>query len=154
MAWIPIVAGSRRRNSRRSSAGSVCVAFIFSLVILGVLFSFFFGSFGTNRFGFTPLIFFNGFIIFIVILIFISTISMSISETNKKPKREDLRTYQPLEQYQQINPYKIRDPIQEQSDELINEVIPREIPVINYCRYCGAKIDRDAIFCHLCGTRL
>jgi hypothetical protein len=29
-----------------------------------------------------------------------------------------------------------------------------EIPTANFCQYCGTKKDRNAIYCHSCGTKL
>jgi hypothetical protein len=65
--------------------------------------------------------------------------------------------YQSQSQPQQSNPYIIRDSVPKQPQEPVYEEIRREIPVvsdINYCKYCGSKIERDSVFCHQCGTKL
>ena len=151
MAWVPIVVPNRHNRSYRNRAGGGIFAAVAILFIFGLLFFVFF-----NRFdGFSPPIFMiiSGFGVFLIIIVVIGVIAASISEVYKKPKGD----YQTQKQNLQLNPYKIRDSILNQPEESINIDLRREIPVIaevNYCRYCGSKIDRDAVFCHLCGTKL
>ena len=147
LASVPIIVPNRRGYSYRSRSGSAFTAVALALVILGLLFFLMFRMFDINRFYFPPLI------------------SMSMSETYKKTKEQYLISYnsqpqrhdQPQKQTQQYNPYVIRKSIQKEPEELIYKEITREIPVVsttNYCRFCGAKVDREAIFCHQCGINL
>ena len=166
MASVPIIVPNRRGYSYRYRSGrSAFTAVALALVILGLLFFLMFRMFDINSFNFPPIIFLSGFIGFIAIIIVISAISMSMSETYKKPKEQYLKSYnsqpqrhdQPQKQTQQYNPYVIRKSIQKEPEELIYKEITREIPVVsttNYCRFCGAKVDRDATFCHQCGINL
>ena len=98
----------------------------------------------------------GGFLIFIAI---IGVIAASMSSPSKKANEEYIKSYQyqPQELSQQYNPYKLRNSIQRQPEEPIYEEVKEDIPIIsdiNYCRFCGAKVDRDANFCHQCGTKL
>ncbi|NVM35160.1 MAG: zinc ribbon domain-containing protein [Candidatus Lokiarchaeota archaeon] len=165
MTFVPIIVPNRQRNSYRSRSGSACAAVALALVIFGLLSFVMFGMFDLNRFSFPPMIFLSGFIVFIIIIIGISAISISISETYKKPKEQHLKSYyshfqsqtQPQKQRQQFNPYIIHKSIQNEPEEHIYKEIKRDIPVvsdINYCRFCGAKVDRDAVFCYQCGINI
>ena len=163
MAWVPVIVANRRRN--RTSSGSACIAITLALLFFGVFFALFFNIFDAFRFSFSPILFIGGFIVFIVIIIGISVITMSMSETYKKPKEQYLKSYssqpqrqnQPQIQVQQYNPYINRKSIQREPEEHIYNQIQKDIPVlsdINYCRFCGAKVDINAVFCHQCGINL
>jgi hypothetical protein len=157
LAWVPIDDPNRYNKGYRNRAGGGILAAVILLLVFGLLFFVFF-----NRFdGFMMPIWFliGGFGIFFVIIVVIATIAVSMSQTNNKPKGEYNKAYQYQyqRQSQQSNPYRIRDSISKHSEEPIKKEIKREIPVlndINYCRYCGSKIDRDAVFCHMCGIKL
>ena len=163
MAWVPVIVANRRRN--RTSSGSVCAAIILALLFFGVFFGVFLALFDGFRFSFPPIMFIGGFMVFIAIIIGISVITMSMSETYKKPKERYLKSYssqpqrqnQPQIQVQQYNPYINRKSIQREPEEHIYKQTQRDIPVlsgINYCRFCGAKVDMNAVFCHQCGINL
>jgi hypothetical protein len=83
-----------------------------------------------------------------------------MSQAYTKPKEMITKSnqYQAQKDIPLQNPYRIRNSIQKRQEEpLVNKEITREIPVtsdINYCRFCGSNIDRDAVFCHMCGTKL
>ncbi|MFX1380488.1 MAG: zinc-ribbon domain-containing protein [Promethearchaeota archaeon] len=151
MAWVPIVVPNKHNRSYRNKAGGGIFAVVILLFIFGLLFFVFF-----NRFdGFSPPIFMmiSGFGVFLIIILVISVIAASMSQVYKKPKYE----YETQKQNLQRNPYKIQNSIIRQPEYQINNQIKQDIPVIqeiNYCRYCGSKIDRDAVFCHMCGTKL
>ena len=126
--------------------------------VLGIFFFIFFNQF--NGFSIIPLwtiiIGVGGFLIFIAI---IGAIASSMSAPSKKAKEEPIKSsqYQPQEPSQQYNPYKIQNSIQIKPEEPIYKEVKQDIPItsdINYCRYCGEKIDRDAKFCHQCGIKL
>ncbi|MFX0041113.1 MAG: zinc-ribbon domain-containing protein [Candidatus Heimdallarchaeota archaeon] len=150
-AWVPIAVPNKRYRNRPN--GGVFAGIIL-LFIFGFLFFVIFNRFN----GFSVPIFFmiGGFSIFLIIISVIIAVAASMSSTYKKPKEEYVKSYQyqPQNQTNQSNPYIIRNSIPE---EYINKEIKGEISVvseINYCRYCGSKIDRDAVYCHMCGTKL
>ena len=158
MAWVPFVVASRRSRYHRNRAGGAIVAVLIFFLVLGLLFFVFFNR--SNGFTIIPLwtiiIGLGGLIIAVTV---IGIIAASMSAPSKKANEEHIKSYQyqHQRQSQQSNPYMIRDSMQKQPEEPIYKEITREIPVvadINYCRYCGAKVDRDAIFCHQCGTKL
>lgn len=159
MACVPVIVANRRRNCNRSRSGNACAAISLALLFFGLFFGLFFDIFDAFRFNFPPIMFMGGFIVFILIIIGISVITMSMSETYKKPKEQYLKSYssQPQIQVQQYNPYINRKSIQREPEEHIYNQIQKDIPVlsdINYCRFCGAKVDRNAVFCHQCGINL
>jgi len=139
--------------------GWVIAALVILLFVFGLLFFIFFNRF--NGFTIPIWIIISGLGGFLIIIVVIGAIAASMSQTYKKPKEEFMKSnqyqYQPQEPSQQFNPYRIRNSIQKQPEEPIHREIEREIPVvsdINYCKYCGANVERDAIFCHQCGTKL
>ncbi len=158
MAWVPFIVASRRNRYYRGRASGAIIAGIIFLLVFGLLFFIFFNR--SNGFTIIPIwpivSGLGGFLIFIVI---IGVIASSMSTPSKRANEEHIKSYQyqPQEPSQQYNPYKIRNSIQKQTEEPIYEEVKQDIPInldIFYCRYCGSKIDRDARFCHQCGTKL
>jgi hypothetical protein len=153
---IPIVAG-RRRNSRSSVGGLVAGLVIF--LIFGVFFFVFFNRSGIFGFGFPMIFIILGFVVFIMIIfgIAIAVSSMSKTYTPQKFNQYGQNHNTIQKQVFQQNPYVAREPIQTQNDSQFQKnsatVVPDEIE-INYCRYCGAKVDREARFCHQCGIKI
>ncbi len=158
MAFVPFTVTNRRNRYHRSRAGGAIIAGLIFFLVFGLLFLIFFNRFN----GFTiipvwPIISgLGGFLIFIAI---ISVIASSMSTPSKKADEEYIKSYQyrPQEPSQQYNPYRIQKSIQKQSEGPIYEEVKQNVPIIsdiNYCRYCGAQADRDARFCHQCGTKL
>ncbi|MFW9818443.1 MAG: zinc-ribbon domain-containing protein [Candidatus Thorarchaeota archaeon] len=157
MAWVPIVVPNRRNRGYRNRTGGGIFAAVILLFIFGLLAFLFFNNFD----GFVMPIWFmiSGFGIFLIIIVVITTIASSMSQAYKKPKEnyDQFNQNQPQNNSYQKNPYIIRNSTSKQFKESISKDIKQEIPVIpdiNFCRYCGSKIDRDAVFCHQCGTKL
>ena len=153
-AWVPIVVPNRRYRNRPN--GGVFAGIIL-LFIFGFLFFVIFNRF--NGFSMPIFVIIGSFSVFLIIISVIVAIVASMSSNYKKPKEEYIKSYQfqPQNQTNQPNPYIIRNSVSKQPEEPIYKQIKREIPIIteiNYCRYCGSKIDRDAVFCHMCGTKL
>jgi len=158
LAFVPFIVTSRRNRYHRSRASGAIIAGLIFCLVFGLLFFIFFNRF--NSFTIIPIwpiiTGLGGFLIFIV---FIGVIASSMSAPSKKVNEEYIKPYQyqPQEPNQQYNPYKIRNSIQKQAEEPIYEEVKHDIPIIsdiNYCRYCGSQADRDARFCHQCGTKL
>ena len=157
MAWVPcIVANRRNRYSRNRASGAFIAAIIF-LLVLGLVFMFFFMPF--KGFTVVPIwILISGASGFIIIFGIIAVIASSMSTTAQKKKEEHMRHMKSIENQELalINPYR-QTSIQKTSEEPIYKQVRREIPIIsdmNYCRYCGERLDRDAKFCHQCGIKL
>ncbi|MFW9999635.1 MAG: zinc-ribbon domain-containing protein [Candidatus Hodarchaeota archaeon] len=158
MAWVPfIVAGRRNRCCRNRSVGGMVAGLGIFLVFGLLMFVFFFRSDGITIIPLWPMISgLGGFIIFIMIIGVIASL-MSAPPKNANEELIKPYQYQPQESTQQFNPYKMQNSIKKQSEEPIYRQAEEIIPItsdINYCRFCGAKVDRDANFCHQCGTKL
>ncbi|MFX1363643.1 MAG: zinc ribbon domain-containing protein [Promethearchaeota archaeon] len=165
MAFVPIIEPNRRKNSYRSRSGTIFTAVALALVFLGLMFFFMFSIFDFNGFSFPIVPMISGFIFIFLMITCISAISISMSEVYKKPKEKNLKSYnsqfrsESQTQKQQYNPYIIPKSLQNQNEpeeQIFRKVkydIP-SVPIINFCRFCGAKLDRDAIFCHQCGTNI
>lgn len=157
MAWmIPIVA-SRRRSSR-SSIGAVIVGLLIFL-IFGIFFLVFFNRSGLFGFNFPVIFIILGFVVFITVILGISLAAASMSKSYKTPKVNTYGQNQNNNQKQvyQQNPYVVREPIQKslepQYQESPTAVVPN-VTEINFCRYCGSKVDRETRFCQECGSKL
>ena len=155
MAWVPNVVPNRHNRGNRT--GGRIFAAVIMLIVFGFLAFFFFNNFD----GFVMPIWFiiSGFGVFLIIIVVIASIASSMSQAYKKPKENYFKYSQNQQQNNayQINPYIIRDSTSKPFEESISKEIKQEIPIIpdiNFCRYCGSKIDRDAVFCHQCGTKL
>ncbi|MHA2009060.1 MAG: hypothetical protein ACXABO_17010 [Promethearchaeota archaeon] len=161
MAWIPAIVASRKNNCCRTRGGGAIAGAVAILVVFGLLFFIVFNR--TGRFMFPMWMMVSGLAIFLIIIVGISVIAASMSESYKKPKE---KIFRPLPS--QNNPYKVISLTQKQTERPISKELVREIPVIediretrekedvkevNFCQLCGAKRDRDAIFCHQCGNK-
>jgi hypothetical protein len=158
VAFVPFIVANRRNRYHRSRASGAILAGLIFCTVFGLLFFIFFNrSNGFTMIPIWPIISgLGGFLIFIVI---IGVIASSMSTPSNKANEDYIKPYQyqPQERTQQYNPYKIRNSIQNQAEDPIYEEVEQNIPIIsdiNYCRYCGSKIDRDARFCHQCGIKL
>ena len=136
MAWTAPIVASRRRV-RRSNPGALIAGLVIFL-IFGVLFLVFFNRSGMMM-GFNfPIIFIVlGFIVLLMVVSGISIAASSMSKSYKPPKDN-------IKWQNQTNPYIVQKPTEVVS--IVSE--------INFCRYCGGNIDREAKFCHQCGNKL
>jgi len=104
-------------------------------------------------------IIFSGMGVFLVFIVMISIIATTMSGQYQKPNYTSFKSQesQLQTQNQRSNPYIIQKSIEKQPEEIFYQEVKREIPVmsdINYCRFCGGKVDRNAVFCHQCGINL
>lgn len=157
MAWNPSVVTSSRNRQSRSSGVRTLIGALGILLVIGFIF---FRIFNLSKDLTIPIWFvISGFSVFLIIIVGISAIAASMSQNYEKPKNSTFKSHQshPQEQSQQANPYLYQNSIQKRFEGSLHEETRREVPVvevINYCTYCGAKIDRDSVFCHLCGSKL
>ncbi|MFX1313896.1 MAG: zinc-ribbon domain-containing protein, partial [Promethearchaeota archaeon] len=141
VVWmIPIVANNRNRRCR--PRGGAIVGVLIVAGVLGLIFFLFFNRFNRFIIPFWSII--SGLGIFLIIIVGISSIASSMSQNYVKPKENIYK--------KQSNPYIYQDTIKKRlvGDQPENH----RIEEVNYCRYCGSKIDRDAIFCHQCGSKI
>jgi len=113
-------------------------------------------GFNSGFFFFTPFI--PAIFIFVICIIVIGAASSNNSRQRKGEPYPYYSYYQNQSQQQQQipveNPYKVK-PIQILDDNPVYSKIEAEKPAeVQFCMYCGVKIDRDAVYCHQCGTRL
>lgn len=151
MAHIfPIVAN--RRNCRRSNPGAV-VAGLLIFLVFGIIFFFFFNRSGVFGFNFSIIFWIGGFMIFFAIILAVSAGAATMSKTYKNSRNGNIyrKENTPQNQIIQLNPYKASALVKNIREDLNKEISVVEL--INYCRYCGAKKDLDAVFCHMCGTK-
>ncbi|MFX1281010.1 MAG: hypothetical protein ACFFA3_16785 [Promethearchaeota archaeon] len=147
---IPIIAN--RKNYRRSSPGAVIAGLIIFLVF-GILFFLFLNRSWVFGFNFSIVFWIGGFMIFFAIILAItaaisaSSVSKNIKPRNGDPPKQQIILQKPVSQ---INPYK------SSNIEKINLKTPENnllTEIINYCSFCGAKKELDAIYCHMCGSK-
>ncbi|MFX1417540.1 MAG: zinc ribbon domain-containing protein [Promethearchaeota archaeon] len=154
MAWVPCIVANRRYRSR---GGGSIAAIIGLFLLFGVIFFFFINRSNGFTFPIFPII--SVLAGFLMIIVAISIIAAAMSRSPKKPYESTFNSYQSQSQEQNHykNPYRVQNSIQTQPEEFIYKEIKQEKPVdlvINFCRYCGEKADRDAKFCHQCGSIL
>ncbi|MFX0057709.1 MAG: hypothetical protein ACFE85_06960 [Candidatus Hodarchaeota archaeon] len=125
-----------------------------SIVMAAALFMVF--SFNGGFFFFTPFI--PAIFIFVICIIVIGAASSNQSRQRRSEPYPYYYHYQNRNhQQQQIpveNPYKVK-PIKLIDDSpKVEEEESNESKDVQFCMFCGIKIDRDAVYCHQCGTRL
>ena len=157
MAWMtPIVAS--RRKGRSSNPGAV-IAGLVLILVFGIFFFLFFNRSGIFGFNFPMIFIIIGFVLFIAVVLGISIVASSMSKVYKPSRANIYRQSQNTHQKQplQLNPYIVRETIQKQfepqNQEKPTEVSP-SLNDVNFCRYCGEKVDREARFCYQCGSKL
>jgi len=157
MAYVVPIIANRRRNGR-SSTGAV-IAGLFIFLIFGIMFFLFFNRSGVFGFQFNIIFIIGGFSVFFLFILGVSCAVAATSKTYEPPRNRNSNEHYRIPQKPAniLNPYKVPRSTEGQNREIFVEINKRNIPVveeINYCRYCGAKRDKDAIFCHMCGSKL
>lgn len=157
MAWIAPIVASRRRVGRSNPGALIAGLVIF--LIFGVFFFLFFNRSGIFGFNFPMIFIILGFVVVIMVVLCISIAASSMSKTYKPRKTNIHGQNQNINHIQtfQQNPYIVRETIQKRVEPQYQEKSAEVVPIvneINFCRYCGGKIDREARFCHQCGSKL
>jgi predicted membrane protein len=134
-------------EGRKTKSGlSICILL---LVAAGLFITL---GFNANFFFFAP--FFPMIFIFVFCIILIGVTSNNHSRQRINEPYRYSNYYQNRNLQQQIpveNPYKVKT-VQIVDDTLKKE---EEKPIeFQFCMYCGVKIERDAVYCHQCGTKL
>ena len=115
----------------------------------GVFFLFGWGSF--NVFNFMP--FFP--MIFVIIIIGIAGAASASSRRSTccSPKfNNQYRYYTP--EVPRSNPYIVNTSSSSTVRPIYIEDAEPEKPIANFCQFCGTKKDKNAIYCHDCGSKL
>ena len=125
--------------------------------IVGLLFFMAFGLFFILE---VPFSIFQFIPFFPVIFIFIFIIAVAGASSGKskccKPvqKNYDQNHYK---QVPRVNPYIVRGSVRNDVQTLLVEdykPIEPTKPKALFCQFCGTRIDKDARFCHQCGSKL
>ena len=98
--------------------------------------------------------------IFPAILIFIVIIAVVGASSGKskryKPVQKKYDQYS-QQQVPRANPYIVRSSVRNDVQTLLVEdykPIEPTKPKASFCQFCGTRIDKDARFCHQCGSKL
>ena len=59
-----------------------------------------------------------------------------------------------VQDYLNKNPYIVKSTRNAPVRQIFVEDVEPEVPKTNFCQYCGTKKDRNAVYCHNCGTKL
>lgn len=158
MAWmIPIIPNRRNRSAHHKIGGLISLILLF--LGLGV---FFFGFLSYSKFdGFAiHSIWIIGGIVFLLSIFVIVGIIAAVASVNSKTVKINgykENPYQSKNESPKKNPYIFRSPVQVNQEALLFDKPESTIPVhqeIQYCRYCGEKLEKDAKFCHQCGIKI
>jgi hypothetical protein len=99
--------------------------------------------------------------IFVIFIIVIAGVGSASSKRSKHSKHSTCCSPKAHNQYQYItpkvpksNPYIVKASSSSMIRPIYIEDTEPEKPKTNFCQYCGTKKDRNAIYCHSCGTKL
>jgi hypothetical protein len=125
--------------------------------IIGLMIFLSFGVF--FLFGWGPFSFFNFLPFFPMIFVFIIIGIAGAASANSR--RSTCYSSKSNNQYQnycqevpRLNPYAVKTSINSTVRPIYIEDDEPEKPLANFCQFCGTKKDRNAIFCHNCGSKL
>ena len=131
--------------------------------IIGLIFFLGFGVFSSLRS--SPFSLYNIMplfpMIFVIFIIVIAGVGSASSKRLKYSKHSTCCSPKSHNQYQYItpkvpksNPYIVKASSSSTIRPIYIEDTEPEKPKTNFCQYCGTKKDRNAIYCHSCGTKL
>jgi hypothetical protein len=123
------------------------------------MFFLFFDHSGLVGYQFSAIFMIGGFSVFFMIIIGVSIAVAATSKNYNVPRNKTINGHYGNSQknVNVPNPYKVLRPIESEKNDKFEKNNRRDIAVVEeivYCRYCGARRERDAIFCHMCGTKL
>ncbi len=130
-----------------STVGSIIGLIVF--LGFGAFFLFGWGSF--RIFSFLPFIP----MIFVIIIIGLAGAASASSRRSNccSPKSQNQYQYYSQE-IPRSNPYGAKTSYSSTVRPIYIEDVELEKPTTNFCQYCGTKKDRNAVYCHNCGTKL
>ena len=141
-------------SKNNSTVSSLIGSLIGLIVFVG------FGAFFLLRF--RPFAFLGIMPFFPMIFIFIIIgITGAASASSRRAKRSTCCSPKSNNQYQysttvipRSNPYIVKAPSSSTVRPIFIDDGEPEKPKTNFCQYCGTKKERNAIYCHSCGTKL
>ena len=136
---------SDRNSGARAGAGC----------LVGAVFFIVFGLFFTLK---VPFMLSQFMSFFPVIVIFIFIIAAVGASSEKSKQCKPIQNYQYRQQLvPMVNPYVVRSRVRNDVQTLLVEefkpIEPTKLKVL-FCQFCGTQIDKDARFCHECGSKL
>lgn len=154
MAWmIPII-------SNRQNRGVHKIGILISLLLLFLGLSvFLFSSISINKLNNLTIhsIWIIGGIVFLISIFVIVGIIASVSSGKAKINNYKHNPNESEKLNPKMNPYIIRRPSQNQLEVTLHEKSEKNIPnpqEVQFCRYCGAKLEKNAKFCQDCGMKV
>jgi len=125
--------------------------------IIGLMIFLSFGVF--FLFGWGPFSFFNFLPFFPMIFVFIIIgIAGAASANSRRSTCYSSKSNNQYQNYSQevprLNPYTVKTSSNSTVRPIYIEDDEPEKPLANFCQFCGTKKDRNAIFCHNCGSKL
>lgn len=93
--------------------------------------------------------------IFIIVIIGIAGAASTASKRSTccSPNSTNQYSYSSQE-IPRSNPYIAKPTRNAPVRQIYAEDVEPEVPKANFCQYCGTKKDRNAMYCHNCGTKL
>ena len=153
MAWMIPACGNR--NDNRSSPKSVIVGLIIFLV-MGIAMFLFFSGFSPFHFTSPIILWIIGIAVFFMVIIGIGATAAVMSTKYKIPSGTLAYRYRSEKQRNYPNPYMVKDSKYKQGEKPVlieSEKTSPEVEIENFCKFCGAKRDREANFCCQCGGK-
>ena len=144
-------------SRNNSTAGSLIGSLIGLIIFVG------FGGF--FLLGFSPFAFFRIIpffpMIFIIIIIGFVGAASARSRRSTCCSQKSYNQNQSHNQYQystqevpRTNPYIVKASSSSTVRPIFIDDVEPEKPKTNFCQYCGTKKERNAVYCHSCGTKL
>lgn len=158
MAWmIPIIDNRRNRSAHHKIGGLISLILLF--LGLGVFFLSFLSYSKFDGFAIHSIWIIGGIVFLLSIFVIVGIIAAVASVNSKKVKINGYKQnpYRSKNENPKKNPYIFRSPVQVNQEALLFDKPESTIPVhqeIQFCRYCGEKLEKDAKFCHQCGIKI
>jgi len=113
-------------------------------------------------FGFSPFTFFSIMpffpMIFIIVIIGIAGVASASSRRSTCCSPKSYKSYNQYQNYTEevprSNPYLVKTSSISTVRPIFIEDAEPEKPKTNFCQFCGTQKDKNAIYCHSCGSKL
>ncbi len=125
--------------------------------LVGLLFFMAFGFFFILEVPFSIIQFMPFFPMILILIIIIAAAGASSGKSKRCKPGEKKYDQSSQQQVPKANPYIVRGSVRNDVKTLLVEdykPIEPTKPKALFCQFCGTRIDRDARFCHQCGSKL